>query len=167
MVERLARIRFELDASDWHGHGSETLWAEQIAENEQRIFQMRNSPFFARGINHLDVVRAKFAENESVGDFVEVIDRGGHSTYMLLIQPAETRVPSYWNILKELGCSYESMRINLSTGMRLLYSVDVPPTTDIHEVNEMLERGEDQGVWLFQEGYAHLPQSPQPRSRSI
>jgi hypothetical protein len=161
MAERLAKVRFELDASDWHGHGSETLWAESIAETEQQILRIRNSPFFARGINHLDVVKAKFT-GDFVGDFIEVIERGGHSTYMLLIPPAETRLVPYWGMLERLGCSYESMNIKLSVGRRLLYSVDVPPTTDIDEVYEMLERGQDQGVWMFQEGYAHIPHSPTP-----
>jgi hypothetical protein len=162
MTKRLVKIRFELDLSEWHGHGSETFWGEPVAENEQRILQIRNSPFFVKGINNLDVVRAKFTENDVVGDFIEVIERGGHSTYMLLIQPAESRILSYWGILEGLGCSYESMHIDLSIGRRLLYSVDVPPTTDIHEVYEMLERGQDAGVWIFQEGYAHAPESPPP-----
>lgn len=30
LVENLIKVRFELDASDWHGHGSETLWAEPV-----------------------------------------------------------------------------------------------------------------------------------------
>jgi len=160
MTKSPVKVRFELDVSDWHGHGSETLWAEPVAENEQRILQIRNSPFFAKGINNLDVVKAKFSENDVVGDFIEVIERGGHSTYMLLMQPADTRFLSYWTKLERLGCSYESMRVDLSIGRRLLYSVDVPPTTDIHEVYELLERGQDQGVWMFQEGYARTPGSP-------
>jgi hypothetical protein len=106
----------------------------------------------------------KFTGN-FVNDFIEVIERGGHSTYMVLIQPAETRIASYWSILKKLGCSYESAHIELSIGRRLLYSVDIPPTADIHEVYETLERGEDQGVWIFQEGYAHFPGSPRPACR--
>jgi hypothetical protein len=158
MIERLVKIRFELDLSDWHAHGSETLWAEPIAENERRVLQIRNSPFFAKGINNLDVVRATFTENSIVGDFIEIIERGGHSTYMLLIQPAETAVLPYWNALERLGCSYESMYIDLSTGRRLLYSVDVPPTTDMHEAYEILEKGQSQGAWMFQEGYAHIPE---------
>jgi hypothetical protein len=162
MIKRLAKVRFELDMSDWHGHGSETLWAEPIGEHERRILQIRNSPFFAKGINNLDVVKAEFTEKDVVGDFIEVIERGGHSTYMLLIQPTEIRILSYWSILEGLGCSYESMRLDLSIGSRLLYSVDVPPTTDIHEVYEIFERGQDQGVWMFQEGYAHTPGSPRP-----
>ena len=162
MTERLVKVRFELDVSDWHGHGGETLWAQPIADSEERILQIRNSPFFAKGINNHDVIRAAFAESNIVGDFIDVIERGGHSTYMLLTQPAETRALSYWNILEGLGCSFESMHVDLSIGKRLLYSVDVPPTTDIHEVYEMLERGQDQGVWLFQEGYAYVPKAPRP-----
>jgi hypothetical protein len=162
MAKRLVKVRVKLDVSDWHGHGSETLWAEPISENEQRVLQIKNSPFFAKDINNLDVVKAKFPENDVVGDFIEVIERGGHSTYMLLIPPAETRILSYWSMLEGLGCSYESMRIDLSIGRRLLYSVDVPPTTDIREVYEILERGQDQGVWMFQEGYAYTPGSPRP-----
>ena len=164
MIERLAKIRFELDVTDWHGHGSETLWAAPIAENEQRVLQIRNSPFFAKGINHLDIVRAKFTENDFVGDFIEIIERGGHSTYMLLMQPAETPVLPYWRTLERLGCSYESMHIDLSIGRRLLYSVDIPPTTDLHEVYEIFEKGQAQGAWMFQEGYAHIPES-QPRNQ--
>jgi hypothetical protein len=58
-----------------------------------------------------------------------------------------------------MGCSYESASLSLSMGQRLLYSVDVPPTTDIYEVYEMLEKGENDEVWQFQEGHAHIPQS--------
>jgi hypothetical protein len=159
MTERLVKVRFELDTSDWHGHGSETLWAEPINENEQRILQIRNSPFFTKGINHLDIIRVKFTENEIHRDFVEVIERGGHSTYMLLMQPGDSRIASYWNLLEELGCSYESMSIDLSIGGRLLYSIDVPPSSNIGDVYEILEKGQDQSVWLFQEGYAHIPES--------
>lgn len=41
------------------------------------------------------------------------------------------------------------MEIDLSIGKRLLYSVDVLPTTDLNEVREILERGEAEGVWMF------------------
>jgi uncharacterized protein DUF4265 len=163
MTEGLAKVRFELDASDWHGHGSETLWAKPIAVNERRVFEIRNSPFFAKGINNLDVVLAKPTENDLVFDFIEVIERLGHSTYMLLMEPAETRVASFWGLLERLGCSYESTHINLSIGRRLLYSVDVPPTADLYEVYEIVEQGRDKGVWMFQAGYVGISES-RPKS---
>jgi hypothetical protein len=93
-----------------------------------------------------------------VFDFVAVVERGRHSTYMLLMQIAEARAAVYWNMLKRLGCSYESMQIALSIGTRALYSVDFPPTADVHEVYETLERGKNDGVWLFQEGHSNIPE---------
>jgi hypothetical protein len=68
MTEPLIKVRFELDISDWHGHASETLWAAPVPESEGRHFQIRNSPFFARGISNLDVVLAKPTENHMVFD---------------------------------------------------------------------------------------------------
>jgi hypothetical protein len=115
-----------------------------------------NSPFFARGISYCDVVKASAFDNDFILDFKEVVQRGGHSTYMLLFEATEPRFSSYWNMLEKCGCSYESTRIKLSMGQRVLYSVDVPPSADIYEISEILERGESDGVWIFQEGYAYL-----------
>ncbi|WP_158228793.1 DUF4265 domain-containing protein [Bradyrhizobium sp. Y36] len=151
------KVRFQLDPSDWHGHGSETLWAEPITQGNASVFVIHNSPFFARSINNCDVVSVSRTVDGTVFDFVQVVERGGHSTYMLLVAPTETRFRSYWDLLQSMGCSYESMHIKLSLGTRLLYSVDVPPSANIYDVYDILERGEAAGVWKFQEGYAHVP----------
>jgi hypothetical protein len=159
MKDSLVKVRFELDACEWHGHGTETLWAVPMPGSEWPNFQINNSPFFATGVNYLDVIAAKPTEHDGIFDFMTVTERGGHSTYMLLVQPVEARIDVYWGMLERMGCSFESAHIDLSMGKRLLYSVDVPPTADIYDVYEMLERGENDGVWLFQEGHAHIPGS--------
>jgi hypothetical protein len=161
MTETLVKIRFELDGEEWHGHGTETLWAMPIAGSQRRLFQLKNSPFYVRGISHLDIVRATPTEgSRGMFDFVEVIERGGHSTYMLLIPPDDPRRGAYWNLLQGLGCSYEGAELGFSFGKRLLYSVDVPPTTDLNEVREVLDKGESDGVWMYQDGYVSNPASP-------
>ena len=152
----MIKVRFELDPSDWHGHGSETLWASPIVGTEWRNFRIMNSPFFARGVSNRDIVKASGPENDFILDFKEVVERGGHSTYMILFKADEDRFSSYWRMLEKSGCSYERTRIKLSIGQRSLFSVDVPPSADIHETYEILERGESDGVWVFQEGYAYL-----------
>jgi hypothetical protein len=156
MTGKLIKVRFELDPSDWHSHASETLWASPIVESEWRNFRIVNSPFFATGISNRDIVKASAFDNDFILDFKEVVERGGHSTYMLLFKATEARFSSYWNMLEKSGCSYESMRIKLSIGQRSLFSVDVPPSADIHETYEILERGGRDDVWIFQEGYADL-----------
>ncbi len=162
MARGLVRIIFELDANDWHSSGSESLWAEPMIRFERSIFQIRNSPFCATGISFLDIIRAMPTENEAVYRFAEVIERSGHSTFMLLLRSDHVHGPTYWKLLKELGCSYESADIDLSIGVRKLYSVDVPPTSDLSDVYDVLERGERADVWMFQEGYVHIPDPPKP-----
>ena len=164
MTKSFVKIRFQLDTSDWHGHGSETLWAETVAKTKGDILRIANSPHFTTGINHCDVVRAKAGGNGLLFDFLDVVERGGHSTYMILAIPEDLRLVSYWTPLQDRGCSYESMTINLSEGRRLLYSVDVPPDANIYEVYGLLEQGESDGVWKFQEGFAYLPNSSAPKN---
>jgi hypothetical protein len=161
LVQRLVKVRFELDSSDWHGSPAETLWAAFIStEPDCRELRLENSPFHATGIAYRDIVKARATESPTVYEFEEVVARGGHSTYILLVEEKEEESPkfrSYWKFLKEKGCSYESAHMELSIGKRLLLSVDVPPSTDLFEAFEILQRGEADGVWMFQEGYAHLP----------
>jgi Domain of unknown function (DUF4265) len=159
MSEQLVKVHFDLDSSDWHGHGGESLWAAPIAGTEWKHFRLMNSPFFARGVSFEDIVKAKAYEGNLVFEFEAVVERGGHSTYMLIMEAGEPRVAAYWNLLEKMGCSYESSHIDLSIGRRPLFSVDVPPSADIYEVYEMLERGTNDKVWMFQEGYAHLPKA--------
>jgi Domain of unknown function (DUF4265) len=111
MTGKLIKVCFELDSSDWHGHASETLWASPIVGTEWRNFRIMNSPFFARGISYRDIVKASALDNDFILDFKEVVERGGHSTYMILFKSTEARVGSYWNMLEKSGCSYESTSI--------------------------------------------------------
>jgi hypothetical protein len=154
MARRLVKIRFKLDPVDWHGHGFETVWAEPSAR-DATLFQIANSPFFATGINYRDVVAADPSNVERMFDFSRVVERSGHSTYMVLVKDDEPRFAASWANLHRQGCTYESAHIELSIGHRLLLSVDVPPTAELHEVYQYLAKGEEDGVWRYQEGYAH------------
>lgn len=102
------------------------------------------------------------------GEFVwaEPIGEASSKTFRVLNSPFFARGLGYydlvrahtlWEMLRKQGCSYESMEMNLNAGRRQLLSVDVPPAVDIHEVHKVLQAGEAEGVWMFQEGYAHLP----------
>jgi len=71
-----AKVRFNLDSGDWHGHGSEMLWATPIAETEWRSLKIMNSPFFTRGISYLHVVAAT-SEGDMIFRFNKVEKRSG------------------------------------------------------------------------------------------
>ncbi len=153
--EELVKIIFELDADDWHGYPSETVWAAIVRTEEGQLFELQNSPFYMRGVSYLDLVRASpLPEEPHVLNFTGVFARSGHSTYWLLVPPEKSaEFEERWKMLAVLGCSYESGTIRLQPGVRKLYSVDVPPATDIHSVYRLLQDGEEQSVWLFAEGH--------------
>jgi hypothetical protein len=157
MAGQLVKVRFALDPQDWHGHGGEFLWASPIGASIGDEFEIRNYPCFATGISFKDVVKASPSANARVFEFQAVARRSGHSTFMLLVAPDAQNFQTYWKSLEERGCSYEAGPIDLSIGRRELYSIDVPPGSDIHEVRRILENGEHDGAWEFQDGYVYLP----------
>jgi Domain of unknown function (DUF4265) len=150
------RIYFELDPLDWHGAGSEGIWAEPVKEStSSSIYRLLNSPFYARGVSYLDIVRAVPRADEGVGlQFAEVIEHSGHSTYMILVLPQSLHFNIFWRRLEVLGCTYEPTGvIATGFGQRELYSVDVPTSSDVHAVYSVLEDGERDNIWVFQEGH--------------
>jgi Domain of unknown function (DUF4265) len=163
MDEGNVRVYFQLNPEDWHGHASEGIWAEPInTSSSGLIYRLINSPFFARGISYLDVVRVKPRSDNAVGvEFAGVIAYGGHSSYMILVPPDSPGFAALWKQLEELGCTYEWTPIDLSIGPRNLYAVDIPESTDIYKACSILEAGRDEDVWLFQEGHCGHPLQPQ------
>jgi hypothetical protein len=148
------KIIFELDPEDWHGCPAESLWAELASGSDGSRFCLLNSPFYATGVSFLDVVEATPIDGSTRGyTFRDVVERSGHSTFMILAKPDEPRLNAYWKLLEQAGCSYESGTIDLGIGRRRLLSVDVPPAADLDTVCELLERGHHDKVWIFQEGH--------------
>ena len=160
MTDARIRVYFELPENDWHGGGLEGLWAEPLeASPSGTVYRLLNSPYYARGISYLDVVRAVQRQDGGSGlAFAGIIDHSGHSTYMILTPARTEEFESLWNRLSVLGCTYESAGIEKSASRnRELLSVDVPPSSDIHAAYAILEEGEKNNVWTFQEGHcAHV-----------
>ena len=140
---RLVKVVFQLEPGAWHGSGTETLWAERI--NERR-FRLRNVPFFVFGVSVEDVIFAR--ETGSVFEFEGVSIHAGHSTYRIIAGATSgpEQINSKWQELEQMGCTYEQ-------GPGRLRAVDVPPEADIHKVYALLEEGEREGIWGFEEGH--------------
>jgi len=143
----LVKVRFHLEPGAWHGSATETLWAERV---DSRRFRLRNVPFFVFDVSVEDVVLAREAEGSF--EFEGVSIRGGHSTYRIITR--KTASPetflSKWQELEKSGCTYEQ-------GPGRLRAVDVSPKADIHKVYELLEQGERDGIWDFDEGHCGHP----------
>jgi hypothetical protein len=151
------KIRFALDSADWHGSSSETLWATPMPGSDRAdLFVLENSPFYAKGVSYLDVVRA--IEQEGGYEYADTVAPSGHSTYRLLIDRPSAAFDGWWKKLEELGCTYESGDI----AGKKLFSVDVPAETDVYAVYKILEDGEKQRVWIFEKGHFGHPLKGKP-----
>ena len=138
----MVRVTFALGPGAWHGSATERLWASPIGSNRYRL---ENTPFCAFGVSWQDVVLAKPKGPNLV--FVEVLQRGGHSTYRLLpVTTWDENFDRYWAPLAAAGCPYEG-------GPSRLRAVDVPAEANLHEVYKALQAGEATGVWSFKEGH--------------
>jgi hypothetical protein len=145
-TSKLTKIRFALSAEDQAaGVEAENLWAATL---EDRRYRIDNVPFYVYGISLDDVVRAEEIDGRLV--FREVVSRSGHSTYRVLVKDSagvsSAGFTRLWLALEELGCGRE-------IASRRWIAIDVPPTTNVFSVYRILESGEEQGVWSFDEGH--------------
>lgn len=138
----LAKIVFELQSSEWHDHGTESLWAKPLGND---TYEIDNIPFYAYGVSDKDVVFAMMKDNELL--FQNVVKNGGHSTYRIFQNEGVLAqvFDVYWKPLDKIGCGKEA-------GGDGFFAVDVPPETDIYQAYALLEKGEENGIWQFEEG---------------
>lgn len=142
----LKKVLFELNADSWHGYSTESVWAEPTSSNRYRL---RNTPFFAKGVSFEDIVFIQEQDGDLVFEATSIA--AGHSTYRILLEKSvpDSDFLKYWHSLEEAGCSYESA----DREKVLLLAVDVPPNADINIVYELLDKGEKDGIWGFEEGH--------------
>lgn len=112
-------------------------------------FILDNIPFHAYGISCGD----EFSATSESGRFVfkEVVRRGGSSTYRVRLPEGKTHDDflKYWPPLAALGCSFEGSGLD----QQRLYAIDVPAGSDVSAVYDILEQGEQDGHWEFEEGH--------------
>ena len=142
----LVKIRIPLDR-DAPGAG-EHLWARPIGDG---VFILDNVPFFACGLSLGDRVYAHRMDDFGL-EYSGVAEHSGHSTYRVFIgdSPAPLRAEEYWRQLEALGCGRE-------IGTASLWAFDLAPEVDIFKVCDVLENGEAEGVWIFEEAHVGHP----------
>jgi hypothetical protein len=169
-MDTAGMVKVRVEAGEpWPNGATETLWAEPVQDGGDEAddgnaaghgdgskpgrFRLPNSPFLVRDLSHLDVVEATptgdSIEGTPVYAFTRVVERGGHSTYHVLLARQATNpdeVRRLMQPLTDIGCTFEGM------GMRLL-AVDVPPAVDLEAVLQCLKEVEMLGHWSFEEAH--------------
>lgn len=143
--EGLVRIRVPLEpppgtpgpADDW-------LWAEPLGSGRYRI---ESCPFFAYGISRDDVVRAVDGAGEEAPRLEDVIEKSGHRTLRVALDPQfeiqDGPVQALLERLLELGCTHEMLRPKL-------VALDVPRQVEVTLVAELLQSVADEGTILWE-----------------
>lgn len=121
----------------------ETLWALPIRDN---TFRLENSPFYAYGYSYQDIVVVKKKDSELIVE--GVVEHCGHSTFRIALKSEDGKrlFNQYWSKIESLGCTYEQHS-------EVLYVVDVPPSVGLNQVVELLQKGEKDEVWEYEEGF--------------
>ncbi len=144
MSNENVRIVFHLDPGNEQGIKTETVWAEPVGIGN---FRIANSPFYVFGVSSEDVVAARELDGRLV--FKEVISQGGHSTYRVFLHDCRTihspEFKRYWDPISALGATFENANDHF-------VAVDIPAGKDIQAIYELLEQGEKDEVWSFEEG---------------
>ncbi|MBI3805078.1 MAG: DUF4265 domain-containing protein [Nitrospirae bacterium] len=147
--QKLIKIWFALEKGVEKSPATETMWAKEVSKGQYCIL---NSPFYVYGVSKDDVVFGEY-----VGDIISfsgVAARGGHSTYRIFLAGNlnKSKFNEYWEPIEGLGCTYEGAT------SRLL-AIDVPPAADVYKVYNLLEKGQADGIWNFEEGFCGHPLS--------
>jgi hypothetical protein len=141
----IKRITVSLGDAPWHGFAEETMWAKQVGDG---LYQLRNTPFFAKGLAYMDVVYARCDGKGLVFQGVKIASR--RSTYRVLVRgstPTSAVEPLREQLLA-LGCTYEGYQGESWE----LFAWDVPALS-VDAAYRVLEAGEREGVWSFEEGH--------------
>ena len=108
----------------------ETLWAEEIAPGQ---YQLDNSPFWAYGVSWRDVVAGELEAPGTVR-FTRVLEKSGHRTLRLILNPPADKAPESQALLDglvALGASYEGMHPGYQV-------IDVPAEVPLDRVTAYL-----------------------------
>jgi hypothetical protein len=135
-------VKVVIDISDPdRGVGGERVWAVSLGDD---VYEIRNSPWYARNVNWGDWVRAIAREEDHWPVFESVVKRSGHRTiHIILLDAGVLRREEILRELNGLGASYENNDSKT-------YAVDCAPETDAAAVIRYLEKLESDNLLEFE-----------------
>jgi len=144
----LVHVVFELevDADGWPPVGAERVWAEPLGADTYRV---DNTPWFVRDIAADDIVRAVAPDDQSWPVYVERVRWSGNYTVRIIpfsAGPLRGSLQAVLDLLTPLGADGEG------AGTYPIVALTIPPEADIGSIRALLDQGEREGWWEFEEG---------------
>jgi hypothetical protein len=140
-------FRLEKDEDGYPPVEVESLWGIVRPDG----VELDNTPFFARGVALGDIVNVRKASDGAL-EFESVAQRGGHSTYRILVLKKHPEDPRH--TMEELIA--RGLSVEEDAG---LLAVDIPPEVPLDSIRSYLFEGINSGRWEVDEACRALPSS--------
>lgn len=141
------KIHFPMDVDEdgWPPASVESLWAVDLGDGTARL---DNTPWFVRGIASGDVITVEI-DSEGLSWAGETVRPSEHCTIRLIVLRDGGSAAARQSVLEtfhELGTTGEGIE---QYGM---VALDVPPQADLPRIRRLLEHGEAEEWWQWEEG---------------
>jgi hypothetical protein len=155
------KISYPVERGSWDGASSEGIWVKLVKAlpPHRAIVEVCNIPVSTRNLSFGDKISIVYHEGKV--KFDAIVERGGHSTYLIFVDKKSHDASRMLDTIKAMGCDLEA---GPHRGGKL-YAVDIPPAANIRDVYQILDKGERDGHWFFQEGYIGHPRRDDPVPR--
>lgn len=134
--------KLHIDLPNHWAIGGESLWATPLGDD---LYRIENVPFFAYGLNFLDVVLATFDSDELKPEIRKVVTPSGRRTYRVMFDSSVEREKQVelLEILEQFEASYER-----ADGTNV--AIDIKPSGDHCAVYDHLDVYEESGYLSFE-----------------
>jgi hypothetical protein len=134
--------KIHVDLPDHWAAGGESMWAKPLGKDE---YELRNTPFYAYGLNRGDIVRAYSDKSESIPVVAEVLRPSGNKTLRIFFEDSVDRDEqiSYLDALRNLGLHYER-------ATDILVALDIERASDYDAIVTRLWELEASGVLEYE-----------------
>ncbi|RCU50574.1 DUF4265 domain-containing protein [Corallincola holothuriorum] len=122
--------------------GGESFWATPLGND---LYRIENVPFFAYGLNFLDVVLATSDSDELKPEIRKVVNPSGHRTYRIIFKN-ETEREKQVELLEAL----EQHEASYERADAINVAVDIKPSGDHIAVYDQLDEYEQTGFLSFE-----------------
>jgi hypothetical protein len=155
--ENLTKVHIDLP-NHW-ATGGESLWVLDLGDD---LYELRNVPFYAYGLNFGDVVRATPDNPELKPEVRAVVRPSGHQTLRVFFEKSvtEERILDLLNSLRPLDASFER-------ATRRYFALDLEPGADIVAIRGELDRWQREGLADYETCEARQPGSLTTRQKRM
>lgn len=127
------------------------MWARALGNG---LFEIRNVPFYAYGLNHLDVVRAVGPSADDQPVVLELVRASGHHTLRVYFN-GTTGASAHVELLRQL----DGYRASFEGAHPGHYAIDVAPDGDDAAIRAQLDQWMRAGLLDYETCEARVPGS--------